>query len=129
MVLAVKKQSSSSSSRLQYPLLMLLSTVIGPRPSLSSSGQRLYEGPFWFYAQVLVLVGHQAAPGQAACASFTGVSSPCIALGPLSPCTLLCSATSAVLRTVPACRLPAPCADKPPYTSLPVPFLYCSVQL
>lgn len=28
VVLAVKKQSSSSSSRLQYPLLMLLSTVI-----------------------------------------------------------------------------------------------------
>jgi hypothetical protein len=30
VVLAVKKQSSSSSSRLQYPLLMLLSTVIEP---------------------------------------------------------------------------------------------------
>lgn len=113
MVLAVKKQSSSSSSRLQYPLLMLLSTVMGPHPSLSSSdrtvGQGLCEGPFWLCAQMPLLVGYQAAFGQAVCLCFLHWGFKLLpSLGPLGSHTLLSSAPSAALSFVPACWLPAP---------------------
>lgn len=111
---------------------MLLSTVIGPRPSLSSSDRRAGA----VRGALLVLrsgAGSSGLPGcspagsQSVRASFTGVSSACTAWGPWvhAPCSL--APPSVVLSVVPACWLPAPCADKPPLHLPPsaFPVLLC----